>query len=238
LDNFLEDVQTAMAVREALMEIIKSIFEKFTGKLFFYMKYSVNAGDISSFVVGGSRSEYDLPVAVIRNSLQIWRAFLPLLWADRDQNKARPWRLYGSLFFSIMFLQCVILPTGVFAQERLAVSSKIANVRSGPGTNYDLLWQVEKYYPLIVLERKEGWIHFKDFEGDEAWIYNSLVEKMDSVITIKDNCNVRSGPGTNNPIVFTVEKGVPFKVIKTQGKWLKIEHADGDQGWIFKGLLW
>jgi len=31
-----------------------------------YMKYAVNAGSISSFVVGGATSERDPPVAVIR----------------------------------------------------------------------------------------------------------------------------------------------------------------------------
>jgi len=145
---------------------------------------------------------------------------------------------HGILLFTMVLLQFMVLPTGAFAQERLAVISKIANVRSGPGTNYTTLWQVEKYYPLLVLEKKEGWVHFKDFEGDEAWIYNSLVKKINSVISIKDNCNVRSGPGTDTNIVFTVGKGVPFKVIGTRSEWLHVEHADGDRGWIFKNLLW
>ncbi|SMC52070.1 SH3-like domain-containing protein [Desulfocicer vacuolatum DSM 3385] len=150
--------------------------------------------------------------------------------ADKGENRF--------LFFAMVFLVLTVLPPGAFAQERLAVNSKISNVRSGPGTNYDILWRVEKYYPLIVLEKKGGWIHFKDFEGDKAWIHNSLVKKIKSVISTKDNCNVRSGPGTNTDIVFTVEKGVPFKVIETRGDWLKVEHRDGDQGWIFKRLVW
>ncbi|MFK5953624.1 MAG: SH3 domain-containing protein [Desulfobacterium sp.] len=174
----------------------------------------------------------------IRKSRQVSENFKLYSGQTRVQYEGRPWRLYGLLFFIMVFLQCMVLPTGVFAQERLAVTSKIANVRSGPGTNYDILWRVEKYYPLIVLEKKEGWVHFKDFEGDKAWIHNALVKKINSVITLKDNCNVRSGPGTNTAIVFTVEKGVPFKVIETRGGWLNVEHADGDRGWIFKRLLW
>ena len=145
---------------------------------------------------------------------------------------------HGIFFFTMVLLQFMVLPTESFAQERLAVISKIANVRSGPGTSYDILWQVEKYYPLIVFTKKEGWYHFKDFEGDEAWIHNSLVKKINSVISLKDNCNVRSGPGTDANIAFTVEKGVPFKVLETRSEWLNVEHADGDCGWIFKSLLW
>jgi SH3-like domain-containing protein len=140
--------------------------------------------------------------------------------------------------FTMLLLQLLVLPAVSLAQERLTVISKIANVRSGPGTGYDILWQVEKYNPFIVLEKKEGWVHFKDFEGDKAWIHNSLVGNVPSVISLKDDCNVRAEPTTDSAIVFTVEKGVPFKLLQTRGDWLNIEHADGDRGWIFKTLVW
>lgn len=139
------------------------------------------------------------------------------------------------------FLVLLVLP-GAFgqamAQNRLTVTASIANIRSGPGTNHDVLWQVEKYHPLLILETKGNWYRFRDFEGDKAWIHNSLVGKVDSVITVEAKCNVRSGPGTDNPIVFKVERGVPFKVLNRKGNWLKVEHADGDRGWIYKKLVW
>jgi len=136
----------------------------------------------------------------------------------------------------------VILFTAVaetaLAGQRLCITSAIANIRSGPGTNYDVLWQVEQYHPIDVVEEKGNWYKFRDFEGDVGWIHNSLVDKVRSVITIKSECNVRSGPGTDNPVVFLVEKGVPFKVLAKKGSWIKIEHADGDVGWIYKTLVW
>lgn len=125
--------------------------------------------------------------------------------------------------------------------QRLAVSASVANIRSGPGTdNYDILWKAERYYPIEVIETKGKWYHFKDFEGDKGWIHKSLVKDIPSVITTKEKCNIRSGPGTGsaNTILFVVERGVPFKVIKKQGKWLYIEHADGDRGWIHASLVW
>jgi len=140
--------------------------------------------------------------------------------------------------FTMVLLQFMVLPVVSLAQERLTVISKIANVRSRPGTGYDILWQVEKYNPFIVLDKKDGWVEFKDFEGDKAWIHSSLVGNVPSVISLKDDCNVRAEPTTDSAIVFTVEKGVPFKVLQTRGDWLNIEHADGDRGWIFKALVW
>jgi SH3-like domain-containing protein len=122
--------------------------------------------------------------------------------------------------------------------ERLAVISDVANVRSGPGENYDILWKVEKYHPLMIREKKGEWCRFRDFEGDEGWISRSLLQDIKTIIVVKDNCNVRSGPGPEHDILFTVGKGVPFKVLDQKDHWLYIEHADGDKGWIHESLVW
>jgi SH3-like domain-containing protein len=90
----------------------------------------------------------------------------------------------------------------------------------------------------LVIEKSESWYYFRDFEDDKGWVHQSLVEKVETVITNKDLCNIRSGPGTGEKILFTVEKGIPFKVLKRTDSWLNIEHADGDKGWIHNSLVW
>jgi SH3-like domain-containing protein len=139
---------------------------------------------------------------------------------------------------SIIAAFFVVFSAHSAAAERLSVSAQIANIRSGPATSYDVLWQVQKYYPILVLKKSGPWINFKDFEGDEGWIHQSLVQKTPTVITIKEKCNVRSGPGTQNRILFSVEKGIPFRRIKREDRWIHIEHADGDRGWIYQTLVW
>jgi SH3-like domain-containing protein len=137
----------------------------------------------------------------------------------------------------IIFLLIMLLAVTASA-ERLAVSAPVANIRSGPGTKHNVLWKVEKYFPLRIIEKSGEWYHFEDFEGDKGWVHKSLVRKISAVITKNDACNIRSGPGTSNKIIFTVEKGIPFKVLKRKGSWIQIEHADGDKGWIHKSLIW
>lgn len=143
----------------------------------------------------------------------------------------KPYRLL------ITFL-LVILLSGVAQAERMAVSAPLANIRSGPGKKYDIIWNMEKYHPVLVLKKSGRWIHFRDFEGDEGWIHVSLLNKAPTVITKKTICNIRSGPGTSFQIVFTVGKAIPFKIIKRKGNWIQIQHADGDTGWIHKSLVW
>jgi SH3-like domain-containing protein len=122
--------------------------------------------------------------------------------------------------------------------ERLAVGGDVANARSGPGDQFDILWKVEKYHPLLIQEKKGDWRRFRDFEGDEGWINRSLLQDIKTVIVVKDNCNIRSGPGPEHEILFTVGKGIPFKVLEEKDHWLYLEHADGDKGWIHESLVW
>ena len=141
---------------------------------------------------------------------------------------------------SVLFIGiCFVLAAGhAGAAERMAVKSDIANIRSGPGTKHELLWQIEKYHPVSVIEKKGVWYRFKDFEGDEGWIHASLLDMIHTVIVRVRRCNVRSGPSTDTEIAFTVDRGIPFKVLQKKGRWFEVEHSDGDKGWIFETLVW
>jgi SH3-like domain-containing protein len=130
-----------------------------------------------------------------------------------------------------------LVPTAAIA-EYVSVKVPVANIRSEPNDSGDPAWKVEAYYPLFVLEKKGDWYRFRDFEGDMGWIYAPLVNRDEAVITIKEDCNIRSGPSTQNDIVFKAEIGIPFKVLTKKGSWLNVLHTDGDRGWIHKSLVW
>ena len=131
-----------------------------------------------------------------------------------------------------------VLMGGVAFAERLAISAPVANIRSGPGTSHEILWKVEKFHPILVQHKKGDWYGFTDYEGDKGWVHKSLVKDIPTAITIKEKCNVRSGPGTENRVLFSVGSGIPFKVMGKKGPWRNIQHADGDKGWIHNSLLW
>ncbi|VFQ44082.1 SH3 domain-containing protein [Desulfoluna butyratoxydans] len=141
----------------------------------------------------------------------------------------------------IPFVLAVLLaaPALCAAAQRVSVSVESANVRTGPGTEHEIVWKgVEKHYPLLVLDQAGSWYYVKDFESDTGWIFKKLVDKTRTVITTKERCNVRKGPGTKKPLAFVVDSGVPFKVLSRKGNWIHVQHADGDKGWIHKSLVW
>ena len=137
-----------------------------------------------------------------------------------------------------LIVSVVMLAGTAGAAQRMAVKAAIANMRNGAGTKFDVLWQVEKYHPFLIVKKKGNWFEVKDFEGDTAWIHESLLDKSQTVITIKEKCNVRAEPSTKSEVVLKVERGVPFKVLRKKGKWIRIEHADGETGWIYQTLVW
>jgi SH3-like domain-containing protein len=139
------------------------------------------------------------------------------------------------LFVVLVFFS---MPALSFSQERYSVSTDKLNVRSGPGSEHEVLWQAEKYYPMVSVKKKGNWIHFKDFEGYEGWVYKPLLSKKKSVVVKVGKCNVRKGPGKSYPIVFTADKGTPFLVISEKKGWYRLKHSDGDTGWVKTTLLW
>lgn len=158
--------------------------------------------------------------------------------------KKKGHRFIGDLriMYKIIVIVLAIIATlggiEIVQAERLSVKTDIANIRSEPNTSATVIWQVEKYHPIEVVQKQGDWYLFKDFEGDRGWIHNSVLSKVKTVIVEKDNCNVRSGPGSNDDIRFTVDKGVPFKVLEEKEDWLHVIHSDNDQGWIHRSLVW
>ncbi|MFH0997925.1 MAG: SH3 domain-containing protein [Pseudomonadota bacterium] len=132
----------------------------------------------------------------------------------------------------------LVLCNAAQAEQRLSVSVPEAKIRSGAGNNFDVLWKSEKYYPFSVIKKVGEWYQIKDFQGDEGWVHQSLVGNAASVITAKDKNSLRSEPKPDAKVLFSVGPGIPFKVLKRNNKWILVEHADGDKGWIHESTVW
>ena len=51
----------------------------------------------------------------------------------------------------------------------------MVNIRSGPGTQHDILFKAERGVPFRVVKRQGDWIHIRSGNGDEGWIHKKLV---------------------------------------------------------------
>ncbi len=125
------------------------------------------------------------------------------------------------------------------AAEFVSVKSDNVNVRTGPSTSKPIYMELFRGYPLKVLNRKGDWLQISDYEKDNGWIHSSLVEQNHTVIVnAKNKVNLRSKPSTKSSIVASIERGVVLTKITSQGKWVKVKHSGGTQGWIYSPLIW
>jgi SH3-like domain-containing protein len=100
------------------------------------------------------------------------------------------------------------------AAEMVAIAGEEMNMRTGPGTDQPVEWTLGSGYPLEVI------VIVRANKGTDQQI------------------NVRREPSTSADIVAKANYGVVFKMVGTQGTWIKVEHAQGVVGWVEGSLLW
>jgi len=125
----------------------------------------------------------------------------------------------------------------------ICVNAQKANLRSGPGTNYDVVWEIFKYMPFVKvgISLSGEWYAVKDLEGDVSWIHKSLVtSKYKCSVVNSDKVNVRTGPGTNysKSPASPGKKYYSYRVLKKKGSWINVRDEWGNAGWIHRNYLW
>ena len=138
----------------------------------------------------------------------------------------------------VVFVCVFLLMYGEVLAQQLAVKVEKANIRSGPGIDHEVLWSVGKYYPVRTIKKSGNWYKIRDFEDDQGWIHESLLQKVSAIIVKVPLANVRDGATTKARLLFHAEKGVSFKRLAVKGNWVKVQHADGEIGWIHNSLVW
>ncbi|RUM38765.1 MAG: peptide-binding protein [Desulfobulbus sp.] len=123
------------------------------------------------------------------------------------------------------------------ASEFVSVNKDGVNLRSGPETKYEVLFQLPQGYPLQVLSKKGKWLKVRDYENDKGWVYANLVSSTRYVIVKVKEGNVRSGPGVKFDKVGKVVRDVIMKKVEQKGDWIKVSHPQLT-GWIHKKLIW
>lgn len=124
------------------------------------------------------------------------------------------------------------------AGKHVSVGKDGVNIRSGPSTKSEVIWEVFRGFPLKTLKKKGKWVNVVDFEGDRGWIYAPLLSSRKTVIVKVKNARLRVGPDTKYEIAATAKYGVVFTPIDRDGDWIKVRHENGTTGWIHKDLVW
>lgn len=144
-------------------------------------------------------------------------------------------KAFKALSIVVVFL--FLLPPPAIA-KMVSIAQKQVNMRKGPSTKYQIIWELGKGYPLMVIGKKGKWLKVKDFENDKGWIYAPLTSRAPHLIVKKSKINIRKGPGKKYKIVGKASYGTVFRTLKRGKGWVKVKHENGLTGWVYRKLLW
>ena len=136
-----------------------------------------------------------------------------------------------------LLISALMIAGNSLAAEYLSVMNDGVNVRSGPSTKDDIIFEVFQDFPFMVIGREGEWVQVVDYEDAKGWVYASLLTKDKNVIVKVDIANMRSAPDKDSQIIATAKKGVVFKPVDKNGNWLKVSYKNEVTGWIYNTLV-
>lgn len=125
------------------------------------------------------------------------------------------------------------------------VTGSVVNVRTGPGTNFPAVAQVQKGTKLATIGASQGWYEVVLPAGGKGWIAGWLtketepppgetVQRRVAVVT-EEVVNLRAGPGTTFPVVAQVRRHTQLPILAQDGAWYKVAYGDREAwiaGWL------
>jgi len=132
-------------------------------------------------------------------------------------------------------------PSGLPVPRFVSLKTDIVNVRRGPSNEHEVAWIFRrKGLPVEVIAEYEHWRRIRDSEGEEGWVYQSLLAgnrtaivepwKKETIIVL------RSEPDPSAAPVARLKSGVIGDVQQCSGQWCEIA-VSGYDGWVNQAAL-
>ncbi len=65
----------------------------------------------------------------------------------------------------------------------------------------------------------------------------TAIKVSQMVSIVRDNVNIRSGPGKKYQVLWELDLGMPLRIVETRGNWYKVSDFEGDVGWVYKTMV-
>jgi len=133
-------------------------------------------------------------------------------------------------------------PSGLPLPRFVSLKSPKVNVRRGPGQKYDIAWEFRRAgLPVEIVQEFDNWRKIRDAEGDEGWVFHSLLSGERTVIVApwasKETFALRISASDDTAIIAYLEASVIAQVVQCGGQWCRVRGQDYD-GWIKQDDLW
>lgn len=143
--------------------------------------------------------------------------------------------------------------TAVSAQTTptATINTGALNVRSGPGVGYSVVVIVYQNNTVTLVGRNSNssWVNIRTASGQTGWVNASYLTTSTTISSLPlvdtpplsaaaavntGSLNVRTGPGVTYSVITAVGYGQNVSLLGRNGNtsWIKIQLANGQQGWV------
>jgi SH3-like domain-containing protein len=132
-------------------------------------------------------------------------------------------------------------PSGLELPRFVSLKTDVVNVRRGPSNDHEVAWVFRrKGLPVEIIAEFEHWRRIRDSEGEEGWVYQSLLTGNRTAIVEPwrkgTTVALRTEPQSAAPAVAMLKSGVIAEVEKCTGQWCELS-VSGYDGWIDQATL-
>ena len=134
-------------------------------------------------------------------------------------------------------------PSGLKVPRFVSLKSDRVNVRGGPSTDHRVKWVFRRAgLPVEIIQEFENWRRIRDSEGEEGWVYHSLLSgRRTALVSPWQRTGtivpLRNSPLDDAPISLKAQIGVQVDINKCVKSWCDVS-AKSYHGWLKANLLW
>ena len=136
------------------------------------------------------------------------------------------------------------------------IAAESANVRSGPGMNYDKVGDLPVGTQIQLLAQSNGWYQARSSGSQIIWIAAELLDLGPAVddllpqaanipappaakigLVVEEELNLRDGPGTAYVGMTKLKKSAQLDLLARYGDWIQVQTVEGQTGWVLSQYL-
>lgn len=129
-------------------------------------------------------------------------------------------------------------PSGLKLPRFVSLAADEANLRSGPGLQYPVLWlYLRAGIPLEITAEFDTWRRVRDITGAEGWMHSSLLSGRRRAIVGDAVTAFLDRPAEGGRTLMRAEPGVVFDLLRCRPDWCEARLA-GHKAWVRRGSFW
>lgn len=129
-------------------------------------------------------------------------------------------------------------PSGLPLPRFVSLDAGEANLRSGPGRQYPVLWRyLQSGIPLEIVAEFDTWRRVRDSAGVEGWMHASLLSGRRRGMVRDRIADFLDRPVAGTRILARAEPGVVFDLLRCRPDWCEARIA-GRKAWVRRGAFW